>query len=265
MRIALKKGEFMKRVLLLGILVALGSLNINAMEPEYEDFYSSGRNYFPVFTRGANGYLQQVEPAKQLPSMYEAVEQAIRTNDDSSLRQLLKSGANPNAYIPDIRSEQEYASSPRPWHPLIIQVLGAQKSAEQIKNIVSLLLQLEANINIQDKNDENNTPLSALTEKGEKCLFFIDILEFLLSNGANPNIRNNKDKTTLDILSGIKMFHTSETGQQAEQILRKYGAKTGAEIDKELNKTLYNTPEIEEGYIGKIPHELREEVRKYTR
>ena len=52
-----------------------------------------------------------------------------------------------------------------------------------------------------------------------------DMIEFLITNGADVNATSSMDKTVLDYASG-----TSKKDKQIFDLLRKHGAKTGEEL-----------------------------------
>jgi len=57
-----------------------------------------------------------------------------------------------------------------------------------------------------------------------------DIVEFLVTNGADVNATNTMGGTALDYASG-----TSKKGKQISALLRKHGGKTGEELGAKSN------------------------------
>lgn len=55
---------------------------------------------------------------------------------------------------------------------------------------------LENGVDVNDKNDDGNTPLHCLAANGEEAE---EIIKILLENGADKTIINNNGETALDI------------------------------------------------------------------
>ena len=62
------------------------------------------------------------------------------------------------------------------------------------QEIVQLLIDFELNINLKDKNDNNQTALMIAVENGHK-----DIVQLLINSGANMDLQNNYGQTALMI------------------------------------------------------------------
>jgi ankyrin repeat protein len=69
------------------------------------------------------------------------------------------------------------------------------------KENAKLLFDAGADINLKDKN--GNTPLHILAADGEER---IEVIEYLISIGANKEIKNNSMETPLDISNSRKDF-----------------------------------------------------------
>ncbi|CAH1643003.1 unnamed protein product [Spodoptera littoralis] len=91
---------------------------------------------------------------------------------------------------------------------LFIRARQNKPAEEKIKNIAAVLSE-GANINSQDANNNNNTILHIVTEKGEK-----EVVEFLIKNGATL-VYNLDNKTPLHIAKENK----TEIGKEILKIL----------------------------------------------
>ena len=85
------------------------------------------------------------------------------------------------------------------------------------QEVKSTVESLEVKINYQD--DNGKTPLMWASINGH-----LNVVQYLIEEGANPNIKNNKGKTALDL--------AEENGhKKVAEFLRKARAKHGNEID----------------------------------
>ena len=118
----------------------------------------------------------------------------------------------------------------------LFTVLRKRHSAK----IISLLIELGANVNVSEKQT-GDTPLHLANEYPK-----IRVAEVLIANGANVNALNKEGETPLDIrIEHQRMpgympsgYNTTDTPEETEEdqfvtLLRKHGAKTGDELIEE--------------------------------
>jgi len=126
--------------------------------------------------------------------------------------------------------------------PLFTALHGLQSA-----KIISLLIELGANVNVSEKQT-GDTPLHLASEYPTSR-----VAEVLIANGANVNALNKEGETPLDIriehpgISGFMPsgsgfmpsgYNTTDTHEKTEEdqfvtLLRKHGAKTGDELIEE--------------------------------
>jgi ankyrin repeat protein len=119
--------------------------------------------------------------------------------------------------------------------PLFTALNGLQSA-----KIISLLIELGANVNVSEKQT-GDTPLHLASEYPTSR-----VAEVLITNGVNVNALNKEDETPLDIriehpgISGFMPsgYNTTDTPEETEEdqlvtLLRKHGAKTGDELIEE--------------------------------
>ena len=123
--------------------------------------------------------------------------------------------------------------------PLFTALNGLQSA-----KIISLLIELGANVNVSEKQT-GDTPLHLANEYPK-----IRVAEVLIANGANVNALNKEGETPLDIRHDIRIEHqrmsgcmpseyiTTDTSEETEEdplvtLLLKHGAKTGDELIEE--------------------------------
>ena len=120
--------------------------------------------------------------------------------------------------------------------PPLFTALNGLQSAK----IISLLIELGANVNVSEKQT-GDTPLHLASEYPTSR-----VAEVLITNGVNVNALNKEDETPLDIriehpgISGFMPsgYNTTDTPEETEEdqlvtLLRKHGAKTGDELIEE--------------------------------
>jgi len=122
----------------------------------------------------------------------------------------------------------------------LFTVLRKRHSAK----IISLLIELGANVNVSEKQT-GDTPLHLANEYPK-----IRVAEVSIANGANVNALNKEGETPLDIRHDIRIEHqrmsgympseyiTTDTSEETEEdplvtLLLKHGAKTGDELIEE--------------------------------
>jgi len=122
----------------------------------------------------------------------------------------------------------------------LFTVLRKRHSAK----IISLLIELGANLNVSEKQT-GDTPLHLANEYPK-----IRVAEVSIANGANVNALNKEGETPLDIRHDIRIEHqrmsgympseyiTTDTSEETEEdplvtLLLKHGAKTGDELIEE--------------------------------
>ena len=87
------------------------------------------------------------------------------------------------------------------------------------KEVRAILESLPIEINIDVKDDNGLTPLMCATRNGH-----LNVVQYLIKEGANPNIKNNEGKTALDL--------AEENGcKEVAEFLRKACVKHGNEIN----------------------------------
>ncbi len=119
--------------------------------------------------------------------------------------------------------------------PLFTALNGLQSA-----KIISLLIELGANVNVSEKQT-GDTPLHLASEYPTSR-----VAEVLIANGANVNALNKEGETPLDIriehpgISGFMPsgYNTTDTPEETEEdplvtLLLKHGAKTGDELIEE--------------------------------
>lgn len=87
------------------------------------------------------------------------------------------------------------------------------------KEVRAILESLPIEINIDAQDDNGLTPLMCATRNGH-----LNVVQYLIKEGANPNIKNNEGKTALDLAE-------ENRHEEVAEFLRKAGAKHGNEID----------------------------------
>lgn len=141
---------------------------------------------------------------------------------DDLIELVLKKGANPNTLSGILDS------------PLLFAI------SERKLNIVKLLVNYGANINICNRNDGTTSLIIAL----EKCQNDIEIIEFLLKNGADPNIADKDGYYPLSYVSGVD-------AEKISKLLVSYGAN----IDNLLinyNRSFYKALVYDNYYIAEL-------------
>ena len=87
------------------------------------------------------------------------------------------------------------------------------------KEVQASLESLPIEINIDAQDDNGLTPLMCATRNGH-----LNVVQYLIKEGANPNIKNNEGKTALDLAE-------ENRHEEVAEFLRNAGAKHGNEID----------------------------------
>lgn len=100
--------------------------------------------------------------------------------------------------------------------------------------MIKLLLNYGADINIQDKED-GWTPLMVATYEGH-----VDLVRFLLKNGANPRLRSFQDKTAYDWALEAK-----KTNAEIQSMLQN-AMKAPPSLQSLARKSLWKTGKMEE-------------------
>ena len=119
---------------------------------------------------------------------------------------------------------------------------GAFVSAEQLKEIIQILLDHGADVNA--KNDRGRTPLHGATHngRGEK-----EILDLLINNGADVNSKDDQSETPLDYAMELQLT-------EAVAFLKSRGGKTGEELTKIHGLTIHEA--VRDGNLETVQQEL---------
>lgn len=110
--------------------------------------------------------------------------------------------------------------------------------SEDLENVKARVM-MRARINVKDKAYGSITPLHAAVETGN-----IEIVQFLLSHGAKPNIRDARKRTPLMMLD-------DDATPELFQLLLSYGAKPNL-VDKAGNNLLHHFAEFDRPEIMRM-------------
>tara|TARA_Y100001968_G_scaffold308706_1_gene327800 strand:- start:588 stop:971 length:384 start_codon:yes stop_codon:yes gene_type:complete len=99
-------------------------------------------------------------------------------------------------------------------------------TASQLGHIKVVKEHLNNGIDVNSKR--NNSPNGSTALALAVAMQHYDMIEFLITNGADVNATSSMDKTVLDYASG-----TSKKDKQIFDLLRKHGAKTAEELKAE--------------------------------
>ncbi len=105
-------------------------------------------------------------------------------------------------------------------------ILAAKYSNQEVFDYL-----LNANININYRNSRNENALFYAADRPD--IYFV---KKLLGFGIEVNVKSIDDQTCLDVALLNQRNKPNEAYQAIVDILKKYGAKTGAELDAETKK-----------------------------
>lgn len=132
---------------------------------------------------------------------------AVHNSDLKSMKALLLKGANPNALNREERTALFYVKA----------------QSGNIDTVVRTLVEAGANINARDKNGDTAliAAVDGIAANEEQINLSLIIIQALLKNGADPNLKNNEGFSALDMARKQKGGNSRIPQFLADQI-RKY-------------------------------------------
>jgi ankyrin repeat protein len=147
--------------------------------------------------------------------LIQAISDPFYGGDRDYIRMLLKAGANPNARDDDGATAMMLAAAIGNDERIIddLASAGADPNLKdnrgytaliyctlaQCNYVPSMLALLCAGADVNEQNNEGNTALVAAVEEARSYSGKQILVYMLLESGADPTLRNNENKTVLDI------------------------------------------------------------------